>query len=162
MLTLNLNRYYGNINETKSILTIYQDQQLLFQCEARELGFKDYIEDRDNLYIAGFCMQRGTFHLSYSSAPNNHVCLRLKGVIHHRGLKIYCDDNTQRKLNAILLGYADSGVSMAQRRLKDIAQCREDFTRILYSHYLEPAILHVINEGIIYDKDPATTYLDMD
>lgn len=154
MIRLKIDRYYGNLNETKSYARLYCDDRLLLECEARELGYKDYEENKDNLYIAGFCMQRGVYEMSYSSAPNNRVCFRLKGVRHHRGLKVYCDEDVQRKLNTILLGYADQSVCMEHRRLKDVVACREAFAKILYQHYKEEAWIEVSNENVVYDEDP--------
>jgi len=157
MLKIKLKRYYGDVNTTRSHVEIYADDTLLMECEARELGYRDYEEHRGQLYVRDKCIQRGTFGLTFTSAIGNPVALRLAGVIHHRGCLMYPSDHEQRKINTILLGYADSSITESCRPLIRISECRTRFQQILYAHFKEPAEIEVTNENVIVGYDAEGT-----
>jgi len=152
MLHIKLSRYYGNRNVTKSRFLMYYNDELVLECEARELGYKDYEEVQGQRGISYFCMQRGQFKLTFSHAPGNPVCLRLTGVIHHRGLKIYCDEANERCLNAILIGYANENVPMERRKLERVKECKELFQKLMYKHYQDKVDIEVTNDEVVYDS----------
>ncbi len=149
MVTALLNRYYGDANVTRSVLTLIGDDgNALFECEAREMRYEDYANEEKQVGCSYFCLPRGKFPCKPSSAPNNPICLRVQGVKGHRGTRLYFDEARDIRPNAVLLGYGNKAQQKSCRQLVRIAEARERFLEVMYRHITEEFVLVVENEEL--------------
>lgn len=142
MITLTLTRYYGSPNITKSHLAIAKDGQTLLQCEARELGYRDYSEPfRGSSKV---CMPAGTHALRISTDIDTLVCLAvIRGGV-HRGDKIITHTVKQKRKGYILIGNADNEPP-ENRRLVPSPELEQQYESLILSNLEEDFELVVIN-----------------
>jgi len=147
MVTIELQRYYGNSAITKSTLTIRdEDGTVLMKCEAREGRYKPYRKGDKVDGLRSLCLGEGEYELIPSSEDENPICLKITHEPSRRGFKICAiKAKYQYKVNRILVGYADSAEDEEFRNLTDIDACRDAFMKVLYQHFLDGFRLVVRN-----------------
>ncbi len=153
MVYVRLDRYYGDVNVTKSRLSIVKDGEALFECEARELGFADYTDDEKKLGMQYKCLPRGEFPLKVVSMPFNPSCLKTHHTHKHRGTVVYGDADVKRKSNAVLIGYAYETTDPRTRSLRNVEECRDRFNEVVSELWGEEFRLVVSNQKLIMNNE---------
>jgi len=147
MITITLQRYYGDTNITKSTVCIADSAgNTLMECEARECGYKQY---KRGEVLAGSqhkCLGEGEYELIPSNDEMNPICLKITHEPSRRGYKI-CALSTkfQYRIKRVLIGYADSSSPPELREMTDIDACRDAFMNVIYQHYGEEFRLRIEN-----------------
>lgn len=149
MIIINVNRYFGTPNITKSHVIISdEDGKELMRCEAREARFVDYALGEKVPGSRFFCLARGEYQLRTTSDEGNPICLKIWREPSRRGFLISCFEcKHQFHVCKMNLGYADSGMP-PHAHMCDIDRCREDFMKVLYEHYGEEIKMVVSNNGL--------------
>lgn len=146
MVYVKLDRYYGDVNVTKSTLRIMKGEEMLFGCEARELGFADYTDDEKRLGVQYKCLPHGVFPLKVVCLPFNPSCLKTHHTHKHRGTVVYGDVDVERKSNAVLIGYSYGTMDPRARKLRDVKECRDRFNEVVSELWGETFRLVVRND----------------
>ena len=146
MVYVRLDRYYGDVNETKSRLSIVKNGVALFECEARELGFADYTDTEKKHGVQYKCLPRGEFPLRVVTMPFNHACLKTHHTHTHRGTVVWGDVEMKRGRNKVLIGYSIETVKPEFRILKEVERCRDDFNDVVATLWREEIRLVVSND----------------
>jgi len=147
MIVVELCRYYGDGNITKSKMSVKDDTgRVLMECEARESRYRRYKLGEVIKGVQTMCLAEGEYALSPTSEVDNPICLKVAHTPSRRVCKI-CGlvTRNQCKLNKVLIGYADDNVAPEARQLTDIERCRNDFMNLLYDNYGEEMKMRVIN-----------------
>lgn len=149
MITVTIQRYYGNANITKSTMIITDDEsgKVLMECEARECRYAAYRRGDTMPGMRTMCLAEGEYELKPASEEANPICLKITHEPSRRGFKV-CAMNAryQCKVNMLLIGYADAATEPEFRNLTDIDACRDAFMKVIYKHYLGGFRLIVRNE----------------
>ena len=145
-MIVKIQRYYGDGNITKSMVTVLNDQgAVLWEGEAREPRYVDYDNNEKMKGCSYMCMPRGRYFCKLSSTVDNPMCLRVMGMKGHRGCKLYFEANRDFVMGNVLLGYADEMVPMEYRKLCRVEEARMEFVQMLYKVIGESLQLEVVN-----------------
>ena len=146
-ITLKLTRYYGDVNITKSQLSIEDEAaNVLFECEAREYGFLDYdlsTKDEKGELIKGNmykCMPTGEFQMKVVSASMNPFCLKVHHARLHNGTIIVADSSHEKESKRIHIGFGKKGC-----KLHDVNECGRQYNDLVKEHYGDEFVLVVKN-----------------
>lgn len=148
MITVNMKRYYGDANVTKSYLTIEDGTgAVLFSGEARECRFYDYAKGEKMPGASLGCLGTGEYRVVPASTAGCPICLRVTGEPTRRGVLLYVntDVKRQRQVKRVLVGYGTKAEERV-RQLTDLERAREDFTKLIYENYVEEFRVVVENE----------------
>lgn len=148
MITITLFRYYGDVNITKSLVTIENEEgRVLFRGEARENGFRQYRRGEEFYGHTRYCLAEGEYVLRETTDDCMTMCYRIVDDPRRRGCRITCfDSKKQATVNKVNVGFANECEDPEIRRMVDIDRAREEFIRIIYENYQMGARLRVTNE----------------
>lgn len=155
MITLKVTRYYGNVNITKSRITIYDEntQNILFDGEARESRYCDYEKDERVVGKTHMCLGTGTYQLRMSPCQEAVMALVTHKEPTRRGFFILATNRTIKKeamAQRMLIGYPSTGSAKTKILMRD-EEAEESFSKILYDNLQGEFQLIVENKNVIED-----------
>lgn len=150
MITIHINRYYGNTAITKSIVMIENARgKIIFAGEAREVAFKDYCKGEKIKNGASYCLGRGEYRLTETSTRGMRLCWKLADDVKHRGFLVCCMDEVRQNIEGMLnVGYGEDGVEAPFRRLERMAEAKEKLIGIIERHFKEEVRMVVRNVDV--------------
>lgn len=149
MIHVNIERYYGNHNITKSYVYIKDEEgNVLWQGEARENAYKDYGKEDKIPQSLAHCLPRGDFTLKVANDDSMPVCWKLSGEKSRMGYKLCCfDSKRQATAKKINLGKGEE-IDEEFRRLCDIENSKEELMELIYNHYCDEVHMHIRNDKV--------------
>ena len=146
-----IERYYGDVRITKSILTVTMaDGTEWMRCEAREGAFADY--DKKFCGCSNFCLAKGEH---FQVKPRCRVYGPMTLCIQHAPGRLSCpigwDLFREWKAGEILIGYGNPDVPAESRRLEHQQEAFDRLTEGVYKAFCQGEDIEasVTNEKIL-------------
>lgn len=150
MITINVRRYYGNTAITKSIVTIENARgKVIFTGEGREVAYKDYCKGEQIKNGSEYCLGRGEYRLTETSARGMRLCWKLADDVKHRGFLVSCRNEVRQNIEGVLnIGYGD-GMDAPFSRLERIDEAKEKLIAMIERHFKEEVRMIVSNDEVV-------------